>query len=362
MKDHISMRQAGIIALLIIFSNKILLLPALMHEYIKADAIFAILMLFAIEFMAVPIFLKLKRTFPQEKLYDILKRYITVVGAKLLYAASLVFMIFKALLIFSVVYVYLKEQIYQNEFVWIAIISFLPIMNHAVMSGLKPTARTMELFFNVLIAGFVFCLVISFFTPISTPYFFVSSAKDIFASIYKYAFTFGDSLFLFLIIDRIDYKKSEEKKFYFYVAFGMFLVVALFFLFYCKYQLTSFMHNNALADLLVFSVHFNAIGRLDIVAMLTIMLSTLFQMEIFCYGFCDSFVNIFPPLNKKYAVVLFDLVFLILYYIFIGKYEIMVKSTVTWLPVLGVIMGYVFPIACYVFTFLKRRQKNEKTD
>ncbi len=361
MKDKISMRQAGIIALLIIFSNKILLLPALMHEYIKADAIFAIIMLFAIEFLAVPIFLKLRRTFPQEKLYDILKRYITVFGAKLLYLASMVFMIFKALLVFSIVYVYLKEQIYQNEFVWIALISFIPIMNHAVMSGLKPTARTMELFFGVLIAGFVFCLVISFFTPISTPYFFVSSAKDIFASIYKYAFTFGDSLFLFLIIDKIDYKPKEEKKFYFYVFFGMILVVALFFLFYCKYQLTSFMHNNALADLLVFSVRFNAIGRLDIVAMLTIMLSSLFQMEIFCYGFCDSFINVLP-LDKKYAIVLFDIIFLILYYIFIGKYEIMVKSTVTWLPVLGVIMGYVFPIACFIFTFLKRRKKDEKSD
>ena len=361
MKDKISMRQAGIIALLIIFSNKILLLPALMHEYIKADALFAIIMLFGIEFLAVPIFLKLKRTYPNERLYEILKKYITVVGAKLLYIASLVFMIFKALLIFSIVYVYFKEHIYQNEFIWIALFSFIPIMNHAVMSGLKPTVRTMELFIGVVLAGFIFCLVISFFTPISTPYFFVSSAKDIFASIYKYAFTFGDFLFLFLIIDKIDYKKSEEKQIYFYVVLAIALVVTLFFLFYCKYQLTSFMHNNALADLLVFSVQFNAIGKLDIVAMLTIMLITLFQMELFCYGFCDCFINIFPPLNKKYAIVLFDIAFLILYYIFIGKYEIMVKSTVTWLPILGVIIGYAFPIACYIFTFLKRR-KNEKSD
>ena len=361
MKDSISMRQAGILALFVIFSNKILLLPGLMHEYIKADAIFAIFLLFGIEFMAIPILLKLKRTFPNSKLYDVLKKYLTIVGAKLIYIAILVFMIFKALLTFSVVYVYFKEQIYQNEFIWIALICFLPIMNHAFMSGLRPTARTMELFFSVVITGFIFCLVISLFTPISTPYFFVAEAGKVFNSIYKYAFTFGDFLFLFLIMDKIEYNQRQEKKIYFYVGLGMALVIALFFLFYCKYQLTSFMHNNALADLLVFSVEFNAIGRLDIVAMLTIMMVTLFQMEIFCYGFCDSFINIFPPLKKPYAIVVFDIAFLILYYIFIGKYEVMVHSTVTWLPVLGVTLGYVFPLACFIFTFLKRR-KNEKTD
>ncbi len=360
MKYSISMRQAGIIALFIIFSNKILLLPGLMHEYIKADAVFAVILLFALEFLTIPIFLKFKRNFPKEKLYDILKHYLTAIGAKLIYLAAIVFMIFKALLTFSVVYVYFKEQIYQEEFIWIALIAFLPIMNHSVMSGLRPTARTMELFFSIILTGFIFCLVISFFTPISTPFFFVSSAKDIFFSLYKYAFTFGDFIFLFLIIDKIDYKKAQEKKIYFYVSLGMFLVITLFFLFYCKYHLTSFMHNNALADLLVFSVQFNAIGRLDIVAMLTIMMVTLFQMELFCFGFCECFVNIFP-LNKLYGVVFFDIIFLILYYIFIGKYEIMVKSTVTWLPVLGLVVGVLFPIICLICTMIKRR-KNEKTD
>ena len=143
-------------------------------------------------------------------------------------------------------------------------------------------------------------------TPISSPTFFVSSAKDIFYSLYKYAVTFGDFAFLFLIIDKIDYKKSEEKKVYFLAIFAIFLVLALFYLFYSKYQVTAFMHNNALADLLVFSVKFNAVGRLDIVAMLTIMMITLFEIELMCYIFCDGFTSLFPLLNKKYAIVVFD--------------------------------------------------------
>ena len=361
MKNKITMRQAGILIMMTTFSNKILLLPALMHEYIKADAIFAVILLFSLEFFALPIFLKLKKAYPDSKLNDILSKYITVIGAKLVYIAILIFMLMKALLTFSIVYVYFKEQIYQGEFIGIALITFLPIMNHAVISGLKPTARTIELFFSTILLGFLFCLFISFFTSLSMPFFFVSPASKIFMSVYRYAFTFSDLLFIYLVIEKLDYKKEEEKQIYFYTILGMLLVLSLFILFYAKYQTTSFMHNNALADLLVFSVDFNAIGRLDIVAMITIMLTTLLQMELYCYGFCDSLLNIFPLLSKKYAVVVFDVVFLILYYIFIGKYEVMVSVTVKVLPVLGVLLGYAFPILCFFISLFKRRI-NEKED
>lgn len=356
MKDTITMRQAGILLLLCIFSNKILLLPSLMFEHVKADAIFSLILLFLVELLCLPILISLKKKFPNQKLYDIMKKYITVLGAKLIYLILILFMLFKALLTFSIVYVYFKQQIYQDEFIWIVLIAFIPVINHAVLTGLKSTTRTMEILLGVVLTGFVFCLAISLFTPISTPIFFVSSAKEIFASVYKYAFTFGDFIIMFLVIDKIDFKQKEEKKLYFYSSMGMLLVILLFFLFYSKYQITAFMHNNALADLLVFSVQFNAIGRLDIIAMLTIMTITLFQMEIFCYAFCNCFLNLFPLLNDKYAVVVFDILFLILYYIFVGKYEIMVNSTVGWLAIVGAIVSYLIPLICFIISLFKRRE------
>ncbi len=360
MKDKISMRQAGIIIFLTIFSNKILLLPALMYKNIEADSLFAVIMLFAIELLCLPILMSLKRKFPGDSLHDILKRYITAVGAKLVYTILMLFMLFKILLTFSIVYVYFKQQVYQNEFIWIAFVAFIPVINHAFMSGLKPTARTMELFFGLILAGFIFCLVISLFTPISTPYFFEAGAKEVFLSLYEYAFAFGDFIFIFLIVDKIDYKKSEEKQVYFYSVLSMFLVILMFFLFYSKYQITSFIHNNALADLLVFSVQFNAIGRLDIIAMLTLMMVTLMQMEVFCYGFCQSLIEIFPLLDKKYAIVVFDITFFIMYYVFIGKYESIVGLTVSYLPILGVIVGYAFPLLIFIVNLIKRRKNEEK--
>ena len=121
------------------------------------------------------------------------------------------------------------------------------------------------------------------------------------------------------------------------------------------------MHNNALADILVFSVQFNAIGRLDIIAMITIVLITLFQMEIFSYGFSDCLLHIFPKLNWIYSVVVFDIVFGIVYYIFLGKYEKMVSSTTSWFPFLAIFINIVLPVILAIILLIKRR-KNEKID
>lgn len=357
---QISVRQCGVLIVMCIFANKILLMPSLMYEQAKADSIFALIVLFLLDLLMLPIFIKLKTTYPDKKLYDVLKDKLGVIITKIIYILMLLFFFFKCLLVFSITYVYFKQQIYQNEFIFIAFISFLPVINHAVVTGIRAFSRTIEMFYGIVLAGFIACLVISLFTPISNPVFFTSNGKMFFESLYTHVFSFGDFIFLFLIMDKIQIKKGQEKHLYTYSIIGMLLVITLFYLFYAKYQVTSFMHNNALADLLVFSVQFNAIGRLDIIAMITIMLITLFQMEIFNYAFCDCFLNIFPLLSKTYSVVVFDIIFAVLYYIFIGKYETMVSSTMFWLPYLAIFINYILPIILLIIILLKRRRKHEK--
>ena len=360
MKDTISIRQVGIIMIFCIFANKILLLPSLMYENTKADSIFALSILFVLDILLVPIFIKLKSSYPDKKLYDILKSKTGVFFTKIIYLILTIFFMMKVILVFSITYVYLKQQIYKDEFFWIALISVLPVINHGVMCGVRGFSRTMEIFFGVVLAGFILCLIFSLFTNMSMPSFFVADYKDIFKSIYSHAFTFGDFIFLFTIFDKIEFKKGDEKRLYKYAFFGVFLIILLFFLFYSKYEVTSFIHNNALADLLVFSVEFNAVGRVDIIAMLTIMFITLFQMEIFCFGFCNSLTYIFPLLKNFYAVIFFDITFGILYYLFIGNYQTMVTSTIVWLPFLGIIINYILPLIFLIIALIKNKNKNKK--
>ena len=361
MKQSINIRQVGILLIMTIFANKILLMPSLLFSEVKADGIFVVAVLFLLEILTLPVFIILKEHYPNESLYEILSKKIGIILTKIIYILLIVFFFLKVLLVFSVTYVYFKQQIYKDEMIWIALISFLPVINHAVISGIRPLSRTMEIFFAVVLVGFIACLSFSLFTRINIPYMFLSTPKSFFDSIYRHFFAFGDIFFLFLIMDRIEIKKGQSKTLYKYAIIGMILVLILYFLYYSKYQVTSFMHNNALADILVFSVQFNAIGRLDIIAMITIMMITFFQMEIFSYAFSDCFMKIFPKLNTVYSVIVFDIIFCLIYYVFIGKYEIMIKTTLEYFPFLAIIINIVLPIVFLIFALLKRRE-NEKTD
>lgn len=362
MRDSISIRQVGVLMILCIFANKILLLPSLMYETSKADSLFVIILLFSIDLLVLTLIFKLKIFYPNTKLYDILQNKIGKILTKIIFLILLAYFMFKTLLVFSVTYVYFKHQIYKQDLIWIAIISGLPVINHATVCGVRGFSRTMELFIAIVLTGFIACLAFSLFTPISMPYFFVSSSKDFFTSFYRHLFSFGDYIFLLLIIDKIEFKKEDFKRIYKYAFSGIILILLLFFLFYSKYQQTAFMHNNALADLLVFSVEFNAVGRLDIIAMLTILFITIFQLEIFCYGFYQSIHGIFPLLKKFYACLTFDIIFGLLYYIFIGKYEIMVTSASYYFPILAISVNYVLPILILIIYLIDMRNLKKNNE
>ena len=166
MKNTISMSQTAVLSAFCILSNKILLLPSLMYGDTKADSIFVMLLMFILDFLTLPIFLKLKKAYPDKKLTVIISKFLTKYVAKIIFIVLLVYMLFKALLTFNIVYDYFKQQIYQDEFLWIAIICIVPVMNHAVLTGLRPTIRTMQLFFGVVLSGIFICFFISFFTNI----------------------------------------------------------------------------------------------------------------------------------------------------------------------------------------------------
>lgn len=361
MKEKISSRQAGIIIFICILANKILLLPSLMFQQTKSDCFFTLIVMFLIDIIMLPIFFKLKKTNPDKKLFDILSQKISKFFATLIYIIFFVAFFFKIILTFSVVYVYLKQNVYQGEFLWISIIAVLPVINHAVVKGIRTLSRTIELFFILILIGFIGSLCLALFTPLSIPTFFTSTFPQFCNSIYKNIFSFGDFLILFVIIDKIKIEKGGEKRIYKYSLFAMGLVVILYYIYLSKYQVTAFMHNNALADILFFSVRFNAIGRLDIISMITIMFITLFQLEIFCYGFCDCFNNVFPLLGKPYIIAFFDILFCLAYYFFVGKYENIVLSFSNWLIYIGIFISAIFPLICLIISFVRRKEV-ERTD
>lgn len=359
-QSTINATQAGMLCTIIILANKITLLPGLLYQGTKSDGFFSMILLFFVEICVLGIFFLLKRRFPDTSLSEILSKHLGKWIAKIIFLLLLVFFLAKLLLSYSVAYLYLKEQVYQGEFALLAVICFLPVINHAVIKGLRVFTRTIELFYFIVCGGVVLCLAVSFLGKLNMPLFFTSAPSDFFLTTFKYIFSFGDFLFLFLIIDKIEIQKGEEKKILRFVAVGVTLVLLITFIFFCLYQVTAFMHNNALADITVSAVQFGAIGRLDVFAMVTRMFLSVIEMEIFLFAFSETFCNIFTRLNRTYSVVVFDVIFALVYVLLTGKFENVLSYTENWLPYVGIFTNYVLPITLLIISLLSLKKEKKK--
>ena len=90
MKETISTRQTAIISALLIFANKLLVLPSLLYERSKADGFFAILILLALEMLLLFMFLKVKNAYPNLSFYELIKQKLGVVFAKFFFVLLIV--------------------------------------------------------------------------------------------------------------------------------------------------------------------------------------------------------------------------------------------------------------------------------
>ena len=356
MKDTtISARQAGMLCAVLVLANKIFLLPSLIYEGAKSDGFFVALMLFIVDLFVLTTFFMLKAKYPDNTLDYILEKHIGKIFSKIIYIILMIFFLFKVLLTYSVVYAYLKGQVYQDEFALLALISVIPVVNHAVVTGLRSFSRTIELYFYAISAGVLICLAVALVNNQGMPYFFNTSVPEFFNSAFKHIFTFGDYIFLFLIIDKIKMEKKEGKEILKFAGIGIFFVLSIFFLFYSIYQITAFMHNNALTDILSASNQSNSVGRLDVIAMLTIMFLSYFQLSIFAFGFSEAFCNVFHKLNRAYSVAVFDVIFIIVYVILVGRYENMLLYTRSWLPYLALVTNYLIPLMIFFMALPKKK-------
>lgn len=362
MKDFkISARQTGMLCVMLILANTILVYPSLLYEEVGSDGFWVSIFLLLFDLLVLGAFFILKARYPTEKFSEVLNEHLGKIIAKIIIFLFMSFFFIKSILTYTVVYMFLKQVVYQEDFEFLALVAILPIINHAVFCGMRTISRTIELFFYIICAGLVLCLAISTTNGGGMPLFFQAEAGVFFQNTFKHLFSFGDYIFLFLIMDKIEIKKKQGRKMLNIILFGVLLLVIILFRFYSIYRVTAFMHNNALIDISAVPAQFTAIGKLDIIPMITIMFLTYFQLEIFVYGFSRSFLMIFPKLNKIHSLILYDILFLVLYHEVIGQYDFFLFATENYLPYLMVVINLLVPLITTFISFkVRKRRKYEK--
>ncbi len=356
MNQTLSARQTGVIASLLLLANKLLVLPSLLFESSKADGVFIVMFLLALELGLVALFVKLKQTCPNQSLYQIIQEKMGTFFAKLFYILLILYFFYKIMLIFNISYMYFHVQVYLDASYYIFIFIFLLIMNSCCLRGLRPLARGCEFMYIFLIGALVFCLFLSIANFNKFPLFFDSPIKNFFTGSFKYFFCFGDSLVLFVLMDRITLDKATKKSLFCHFAISSVIITVLYFMFYSAFGSTSFMYKNAVSDIITFSYRFIDLGRLDIISITTIMFISLLQLSLYCYALLQCFMKVFSRLSKTYSVVVFDIVFLSIVVSSMLNYLVAIELGKNVMVYFAILLQIFFPVLLLV-PFGKRKVK-----
>lgn len=363
MKEKITSRQLAILSSLLIFANKLLVLPSILYEKSRADGFFAITISLSLEMFLLVMFLKIKKTYPDLSFYDLIKQKMGVATAKIFYALITIYFFFKILLLFNVTFMYLHIQVYLDATYYLFMFAFLFVMNTSALRGLRAISRGCEFVFSSLIIGLIFCIFLSFFNFKSFPLFFETGIGNILSSAWHTSCCCGDVLVLFVIMDRVDYKPDLRKKLLSYSGLSVAIVLSVFFMFYSIFGSTSFIHNNALSDIITFSFRFLDLGRLDLIAIILNMFLSFLQLSIYGYMLVNCFINIFPKITPVYTVVVYNIVFIVLLASAVINYVTVIFLAQEVVSLAAPFIHFVIPLLLFGFAMIenKRWVKNEKT-
>lgn len=358
---NITVWQAGILLFILLFANKILLLPSLLFEGAKMESIFVPIILFLLEMGLLWIFYRLKQKFPTESFAQIVRNHFGKIVQIVLYVGFAVYFLSKAILLYNVTYVFFRNILYKDAGNFLFLFCLIPIITHLAISGLRVMGRTAQLFFPVIAIIVVFCVVVGVFGINTKPLLFDSTALDVVKIGFKHISSFGDTLFLFVIMDRIIVKKGEWKVLFSFAGASMFFVLAVTMVFFLSYTYTSFMHSYAMFEIMSFVKEYGGLGRIDIVSMVLIIIFTYFHLAIYLKAFMISFDEIFPKISKVYSILTFNILFLIVVEFFIDNLESAVVYSEVVLPYVTILPFVIVPIFALIFFALKKRKREAKT-
>lgn len=356
MKETITTRQTAIMASILIFANKILALPSLLFEYAKGDALLIFLMMFAIDIGVLFIFFALKNKYRDKSFFSLLSEKLTRPVAIIIYLALLVYFFLEMMVNFNVTGIYFKTEIYHNDEQIIFIVLTLAIFAVTAAGGFRGLGRTVEFFYYPIIFGACLCLIISFFNFSEPLVLFDSTPKGFFMGAYKHIFSFGDCLILFLLMDKIQYDEKSKKNILCYVLITMGIILFGVFMFLSIFQNTAFLHSSAISDIILLSPEIFSIGRLDIIAVTTVMFLTLCQISIYGFVISDLIKHIIPKLSMKVCIFIVVVVFLLLYAVLIKTADVAIESARSWGIYLAIFVQYVLPVISALFLIGKKKE------
>jgi spore germination protein KB len=360
MKKLVSVRQLIMILIVSMFGIKVLVLPNLFSKSLGRDSYIFVFFLLLLDFLVLLSFLFVKNKFKGKNFYEILELLFGKVVAKIILFLFLLFFVLKSSAIFETNYVYLTENLYTNFNWFVFSLPFLTILILVSFQGVNALARTFEIFFPVIIVGLIFSITIGAVqADFSNLLPFMENGLSNFQQIFRFTFWFGDYIIFIIFFDNVREEKKMNLKIILYVLGGMLLIVALFAVFYAKYNYSSICHSNAISDLIQMSPSMSDVGSFDWLLILVwdIVLFLVFTINLLGAFYCFRHTFFKPP-HIIIALILVGIVFALNFFTNFDIY-FSIDFAQDYLLYFSIGIQYGLPVLIFVFALFKGGKKNE---
>ena len=352
--------QTGILIFFLLFANKILILPSLLFNNAKFEGLITPIVLFILELLLLVIFYKLKKRFPHERFFYVLKNHFGKIVTCIVFFLVGIYFLGKMILLYNVTYIFFRNLIYKESNNTLFLICLLPVVNHLAICGVRTIGRTAQIFFPAVVTILIFAVVVGVFGINSSVILEQSNISSIALATIRHVSVFGDLIVLFLFMDKIEVKKGEWKILFSFFSAGALSVFAIILVFFLSYTYTSFLHPFAFFEILSFVKEYGGIGRLDIISMIFIILLTYFQLAIYLKCFFVCFDGLFPKLDRLYSVLTFNFLFvLLIQYAVINLSRIIIYAE-EFLPYFSIIAFIIVPVCCLVSLFVRKHEEKRE--
>ena len=280
MIDKINARQAGILCAVMLFANKLLMLPGVLFREVRTDGFLIYLLFFVLDILvlfAILWFKKRKKDVKLNKVWNFIIHF-----------ALIAYFLVGSFFMVQDAFVFIRDSAYEDVSLLIFAICFLPVAIYAATTGFRGIARTAEFYYKFIVFGIIVCLVIGVSKIDRMPDFFTADFSQFSLTMISYMLWFTEFVYFAIILSNTEDSKDLSKTVLSFVGFAMGLVLVISYTFYALYPNTGFLHGNSILDISKISSSHGGIGNLDIVALLVVTFLLFMQFSVVFRSFVIS--------------------------------------------------------------------------
>ncbi|MDD2227414.1 MAG: GerAB/ArcD/ProY family transporter [Clostridia bacterium] len=362
-KEKINIKQTAFLCFAMFFASKFLILPSLFFKENEYGGILCIAMILVVELFILYLLIKIKERYVNLSFYEIFSLFLPKFLIKFIYFLLFIFFVCKFLFTISEGFSFLKISLFEETTLLIFFVCVVPVINALAYKGLQAFARSLEIFFLLIVAGLFLSTTIwiSSLSNFGLNIFQNNGFEGFLAGLYNYSFWFGDFIFLFVIIDKITIENNFGRKLMNYGILACIIYIVFVLSFYYIFQSASFFHTSAIYEVTQFSTRIGNVGKLDFIPIGTVMFLFFYNSAMFLYCSKDCLKRIITAVSDEQSLIFINIFCFILFYLHFQNLENMVAFATVYLRHFSAFIGYLIPFILLLFYLFGRGKAKIKS-